>query len=187
MKGRWVILLTIAAFTLVCGCGDPPTQIGEVCQTDQHCGATEGTLTLTCDHLIPGGSCTVSTCTVDDPTTEMAEDEASCPTGSRCVREHTYRFQDENICRGTDIKKCFGTEDTRLVCRRECGQQSECNEVILCGKKCETVDEVEVCEEEYKNRMECVPFWSVIPEDNDDAPRACVLFGSDCVYEEPKE
>jgi hypothetical protein len=177
MKGRWVILASIAAFTLVCGCGDPPTQIGEVCQSDQHCGAAEGTLTLTCDHSIPGGSCTVSTCTVDDPATpEVAEDETSCPTGSRCIREHIHSG-----------KKCRGTEETRYVCRRECGQQSECNEVILCGEKCEMVDDVEVCQEECKNRMECVPFWSVIPEDNDDPPRACVLFGSTCVYEEPEE
>jgi hypothetical protein len=177
MKNRWgIIVLALWGLALVGGCSDLPTMVGEVCQTDDHCGGQEESLTLTCDHAVPGGSCTVSECTPDNPDTEALEDEMSCPQGARCVQEHV-----------TFAKKCRGTEPTRFVCRRECEQQSDCGEVILCGLKCEIVDDEEVCEEECKNRMECVPFWSSIPADVDEPPRACVLYGSDCVYAEPEE
>ena len=147
----------VVSCLLVSGCGDPPTKVGDVCQTDDHCGAIEDGFALTCDHSIPGGACAVEGCTPDDFTTEdVSEDEGTCPAGSRCVRE------------GEDL----------FVCRRACSQQSDCGEVIVCRKRCELVGEEEKCHTECKNEMECAPFWdmdrSAVPEN---APRACILKG----------
>jgi hypothetical protein len=192
MERLWLSLACCFLATVPAGCGDLPTRVGDFCQTDQHCGSGEQSFTLTCDHNMPGGSCTVTECTPDDPDTlDVAEDETSCPAGSRCVLE---------LARTSN--KCLGASETHLVCRRSCEQQSDCAEAILCGKSCELVDDKEVCHEECKNRMMCVPFWGHLPDyENwpdparkadaekaaENPPRACVLYGKDCVHQEPVE
>jgi len=143
-----------------------PTKVGDVCQIDEHCGGTEGDFTLACDTTIPGGVCMVQGCTADDPATEADEDDGSCPGGSRCVAECPAGVTECPIAQATNI------------CRRTCDQQSDCGEVIVCGTVCETNDDgKETCSEKCKNEMECAPFWSPLPEDADDPPRACILKG----------
>jgi hypothetical protein len=166
MSRRWVLLVVVlSSVALITGCGDPPTKVGDVCQIDDHCGGTEGTFTLACDISIPGGACMVQGCTPDDPATEADEDDGSCPDGSRCVVECPE-----------GVRNC-DTEEAMYLCRRSCDQQSDCGEVIVCRERCETVDEVEKCSIECKNEMECTPFWSPLPEEADDPPRACILKG----------
>jgi len=192
MKNAWLSFAGCLVIAALAGCGDLPTRVGDVCQTDEHCGSGEQNFTLTCDHAVPGGSCTVRECTPDDPDTlDLTEGETSCPAGSRCVLE---------LARMTN--KCLGATETRLVCRRSCEQQSDCGEAILCGKSCEMVDDKEVCHEECKNSMMCVPFWNHLPdyenwpdttrksdaqEAAENPPRACVLYGADCVYQDPEK
>lgn len=174
MTKRWVILFVLlSSVALVAGCGDPPTKVGDVCQIDDHCGGTEASFALVCDTTIPGGACMVEGCTPDDPATEADEDDGTCPDGSRCVRECPE-----------GVKNC-PEEQARNVCRRTCDQQSDCGEVIRCREVCETVDEVEKCKVECKNEMECTPFWSPLPEDADDPPRACILKGR--LFTPPKD
>ncbi|MFC1655118.1 hypothetical protein ACFL2F_04865 [Myxococcota bacterium] len=166
MSRRWVVLVVLmSSIALIAGCGDPPTKVGDVCQIDDHCGGTEGTFELACDITIPGGACMVQACTADDPLTETNEDDGSCPDGSRCVIECPM-----------NAKEC-PVEQSMNICRRTCDQQSDCGEVIVCRERCETVDNVEKCSIECKNEMECTPFWSPLPEDADDPPRACILKG----------
>ena len=185
LQGKLGMFLLVMGI-LSSGCGDEPTKVGNVCQTDQHCGGTEATFQLFCDNSIPGGYCTIDNCIMDDPETEdIAEDKESCPEGSRCVREGEDSF----------------------LCRKECSQQNDCGEVIVCRANPEEIDEciedctddlftcdlkcgsnsecldecakcVEKCEDivECKNEMECAPFWDLPLEDTpDDAPRACIL------------
>jgi hypothetical protein len=167
MSKRWVLLVVLlSSAALVTGCGDLPTKVGDVCQIDDHCGGTEGTFELACDLTIPGGSCMVQGCTPDKPDTpDINEDDGTCPDGSRCVRECPM-----------GAKTC-DIEDALDLCRRTCDQQSDCGEVIVCGIVCETVEGKETCKEKCKNEMECTPFWSPLPEDADDPPRACILKG----------
>ena len=174
MSRRWVILVVVlSSVALVAGCGDPPTKVGDVCQIDDHCGATEGDFTLACDITIPGGACMVQGCTPDNPATEADEDDGSCPDGSRCVVECPM-----------GAANCDAAAAMNL-CRRTCDQQSDCGEVIVCRERCETVDNVEKCSIECKNEMECTPFWSPLPEDAEDPPRACILKGR--LYKPPEE
>jgi hypothetical protein len=174
MSKRWAIFIVLlSSVALVAGCGDPPTKVGDVCQIDDHCGGTEGSFALVCDITIPGGSCMVQGCTPDNPVTEdIDEDDGTCPDGSRCVIECPM-----------GVKDCTA-EESMNVCRRTCDQQSDCGEVIVCKEKCETVDEVEKCSIECKNEMECTPFWSPLPDEVDDPPRACILKGR--LYEPPE-
>jgi len=193
MKEKSIIILALlAVVALSAGCGDPPTMVGEVCQTDDHCGGSEQDLSLTCDHSVPGGSCTVTECELDNPDTlDVAEDLETCPEGSRCVREFIRT-----------APKCDKDTETRLVCRRSCTQQGDCGEVILCDPSCKEVDGEEVCSTECKNRIMCVPFWSHMPDPEDyqdpedeaaaeaaaeEPPRACIVYGEGCVYHDPEE
>lgn len=162
--GVLLVLLLPLGF-LLAGCGDPPTKVGDVCQVDLHCGAAEDGFDLECDNGIPGGSCTVMGCTSDDPDTPAVdEDEPTCPSGSRCVREG----------------------ETDYFCRRSCNQQSDCGEVIKCNLVCKEEDGEEVCNEECKNEMECSPFWDMNRDDvPEDAPRACIM--KRALYREPTE
>jgi hypothetical protein len=169
MKPEFLALVGALCLALVSvGCADLPTQVGAVCQGDDHCGGTEGNLALQCDNSIPGGSCTVDACISDDPATEEAEDATSCPPGSRCVRECPAGVSCNSI-----------EAQTRWVCRQECGQQSDCHEIIVCGRVCEpTEGGGEECHEECANEMECTPFWDLTAEELKDlaeAPRACIL------------
>lgn len=187
MNVRTVMVAGLLPGLLALSCNGPASRIGQVCQQDQHCGGEEEGLTLSCDFQTPGGSCTVTDCTPDDPDTlDVAEDEQSCPAGSRCVREKnplSYR--------------CKGATETRLVCRPECGQRGDCPEVIVCSQKCTSDDNGnETCQEVCENRMECVPFWSHLPDANlsaeaaaaaENPPRACVLYGSDCVFQQEQD
>jgi hypothetical protein len=161
MKGQWVCVTAMVVAWITGGCSDVPTRVGDVCQIDDHCGGAEGSLSLKCDNSIPGGACTVESCTMDNPdTTDVAEDLQSCPEGSRCVREGANLY----------------------LCRRACEQLSDCREVIVCGQKCETDDNgVETCSQECKNNMECTPFWDLPDETlktmTPSPPRACILKG----------
>jgi len=131
------------------GCGTP-TRVGEVCQTNDHCGK-EGDFQLTCDLSVPGGTCALVGCTPDDPTTTgVAEDEDSCPEGSRCVKE------------GTNVN----------ICRRSCSIPTDCREAVYCAQEC--ADQGNSCKTKCKNHMQCLPFWQMatVPED---APRACIF------------
>jgi hypothetical protein len=110
----------------------------------------------------------VTGCTPDDPLTEDTNEEVGCPEGSRCVKEVL----------------CLAGAECE-VCRRTCDQQSDCGEVIVCRERCETVDNVEKCSIECKNEMECTPFWSPLPEEADDPPRACILKGR--LYKPPED
>lgn len=211
MSRRWVILVVVlSSVALIAGCGDPPTKVGDVCQMDEHCGGTEGSFNLLCDVSIPGGSCVVENCTPEEPppdkdTPDVPEDEGTCPSGSRCIRECP---QGAEACLETEI---------RNVCRRSCDQQSDCGEVIVCRWKYDKADACKedccteecngneicindciiaegACEdkckdkryEECKNEMECTPVWpdtssSPLPDWIDDPPRACIL--RDRLYE----
>ncbi len=159
-----LLVLLLPAGIIVAGCGDEPTKVGDVCLVDEHCGAAESGFTLFCDNGIPGGSCSVLGCTSDDPTTDDAEDQGTCPDSSRCVRE--------------------GESD--YYCRRSCNQQSDCGEVIVCSEVCKVEEEVEICSEECKNEMECSPFWDMDRDDvPEDAPRACIM--KRALYREPTD
>lgn len=167
---RPAILVVLALALAVASCGEPATRVGSVCQTSDHCNKTEDNLALTCDNSIPGGSCTVTPCTPDDPATPDAEDRASCPEGSRCVRECPAGVRCDGLAR-----------QTVLACRRACSQQADCHEVIVCAPVCSPLDGGgEECHEECKNQMECIPFWDLSASElaaKDDPPRACVLKG----------
>ena len=175
MSKRWVILIMLlSSLALVAGCGDPPTKVGDVCQIDDHCGGAEGTFELACDVTIPGGVCMVQGCIADIPDTPEDEGDGSCPDGSRCVVECPLGAKECDI------------ELAMNLCRRTCDQQSDCGEVIVCGIVCETDDEgKETCSEKCKNEMECAPFWSPLPEDAEDPPRACILKGR--LYKPPED
>jgi hypothetical protein len=172
MRGTLLIALPVSMVLALgaASCGEPATRVGGVCQTSDHCGGGENNLALVCDNSIPGGSCTVTPCTPDDPATPEAEDKTSCPEGSRCVRECPAGVRCDSVDR-----------ETVLVCRRGCSQQADCHEVIVCGPVCTPLDGGgEECHEECKNQMECIPFWDLASaelSEKDDPPRACVLKG----------
>jgi len=180
MKNIFVFVTVVSL--LGSGC-DLPTRVGSVCQLDQHCGGKEGELQLVCDHQLPGGLCTVEGCTPDNPDTlDVAEDAASCPPGTRCVLEKSPLMH-----------RCKTSGEVRAVCRPQCTHRGECPEVMFCGTRCFEQNGEEVCVEECPNRMECVPFWTHLPDPNaseeakkqaENPPRACVLYGSECVATE---
>jgi hypothetical protein len=175
MNKRWVILVGLLfSPALIAGCGDLPTRVGDVCQIDDHCWGTEGSFEFVCDVTIPGGVCMVPGCTPDDPATEENEDDGSCPNGSRCVVECPQ-----------DAEEC-PIEQTMNICRRDCDQQSDCGEVIVCNTVCNPDEEgIEICKEECQNEMKCTSFWVPLPEDEEDSPRACILKGR--LYKPPKD
>ncbi len=182
MRPKVICWWLVPAALLCAGC-DLPTMVGSVCQLDEHCGGMEGALTVTCDHDMPGGSCTVEGCTPDDPDTlDVAEDATSCPPGTRCVVEKLPLSH-----------RCKGSQETRTVCRNSCTHKGECPEVIFCGPRCWEEDGQEVCVTECINRSECVPFWEHLPDPNlsaehkkaaENPPRACVFYGTDCVVQD---
>jgi hypothetical protein len=175
------LLLGALLILLLPGC-EPATHIGDPCQLDPHCGGREDNLDLECDNTIPGGSCTVADCTLDDPATAGAEDASSCPSGSRCVQECKVEVKCQTIGGQQSCAwACKSDGSTALRCRRACQQQSDCREVIVCGPKCEMVEDQEVCHQECTNHSECVRFWPLPSSELDeltDAPRACVQKGT---------
>ena len=89
------------------GCGEPPSLVGEPCQTDDHCGTEDG-LALSCDHAVPGGYCTLTGC---DPDAADA-----CPKGATCTLVG-------------DQAACLRTCETVLDCREviACGPAPDCD------------------------------------------------------------
>jgi len=154
-RATWAL---VALAWLGLQCGSPPTKIGNDCQTDAHCGGQESQLTLTCDHTIPGGSCTVDSCTPDDPATVKVDESDGCPDGARCVTE----------------------KDDRNVCRRACERSVDCGEVVLCAEAC--ASEGSGCKTECKNRMLCLPFRAKQSQETDEEyekiPRTCLVEGA---------
>jgi len=102
---------------VVMSCGDPPSLVGQPCQTDDHCG-TEAGLDLTCDHAVPGGYCTLAGCDPDAP--------SGCPQGSLCVTE-------------ADTTACRLLCETVLDCREvmACGPDPDCDPALeTCHQVC---------------------------------------------------
>ena len=116
--GRRIPMVIALAFALsMTACGDPPTRIGQTCQTDAHCG-NEGEFSLSCDHSIPGGACTLEGC---DPA-----QTSSCPAGAVCMPEG-----DESACR----LACQQAFDCREVIA--CRPDPACQEVEGCEEHCD--------------------------------------------------
>ncbi len=119
MRSIWWMGMTAAAVALLAsGCGDPPSLVGEPCQTDDHCG-TEAGLALTCEHAVPGGYCTLIGC---DP-----EVTTSCPKGSICVAQG-------------DSTACLRSCETVLDCREviACRPDPDCDPGLeQCDQQCD--------------------------------------------------
>ena len=111
-------LIGVLGALVVLGCGDPPSLVGQACQTDDHCG-TEAGQALTCDHAIPGGYCTLTGCDPESP--------QACPKGAMCVTE-------------ADATACRQVCKTVLDCREviACNPDPDCDPAQeKCGQVCE--------------------------------------------------
>ena len=107
MPSRRVAALLSAALLSAALCGCQPS-VGDVCQSNVECGATEGAI---CDVSVPQGYCTVAGCVPN-----------GCPEDSVCVRfdeQTSYCMQiclsdgecrEEHTCRdvGTYAEEGFG-------------------------------------------------------------------------------
>lgn len=119
MRSIWWIGTAAVLTTLwAMGCGDPPSLVGQPCQTDDHCG-TEAGLQLTCEHEVPGGYCTLTGCDPETPTT--------CPKGSVCVVQE-------------NATACLRTCETVLDCREviACRPDPDCDPGLeQCDQVCD--------------------------------------------------